>query len=152
MGFLNKMKAALGSSQSSEETIDSNYIEKIINEIENEPFAISESNVIYAGLGELAGYHYLHTVIVGTFNIKTNKGAELTIEGTDFELKLKSDMMELESEFSNVSNRSVTKIDFELDEEALPNMVKTKIQSLKLSAKKEQVTFSIVNIISDEEE
>ena len=152
MGFFNKLKTALNTSKAEEDAIDSSYTESIINEIENIPFALSGSNVMYAGLSELAGYHYFNTVIVGTFNIKTHKGAQLKMVGDDFELKLNSDMVELESDFSNTSNRSITKTDFEINENDLPKIAKSKIKSLELSAKKEQVIFSIIDIEKIKEE
>lgn len=148
---ITKLRAAFGDVRAIEKLHVDTHTEGIINDIENEPFAISESNVMYAGLGELAGYHYLKTVVVGSFHIKATKGAQLIIRGDDFELNLNSDMVELESDFSNVSNRSITKIDFEIEEEDLPNIVKSKIQSLELKAQKTQVRFSIAEIAKDEE-
>jgi hypothetical protein len=53
-------------------------------------------------------------------------------------------MVELESDFSNVSNRSITYIDFEIDAEDLPKIEKENIQSIELSAKNNKVVFSIV--------
>ena len=152
MGLLNKLKSVIKTdkSGSEEKVIDSSYIENIINEIENEPFAVSQSNVMYAGLSELAGYHYLNTVIVGSFNIKTINGAQLKIEGDDYSLQLKSDMVELESDFSNVSNRSMTKIDFEIEAEDVTKIVKSKIKSLTLTAKKNKAIFTIVEIKTEE--
>lgn len=149
---LTKLRAALGDIKAMEKLHVDTYTEDIINEIENEPFAISETNVMYAGMSELAGYHYFNTVIVGSFNIKTHKGAQLKIVGDDFELKLNSDMVELESDVSNVSNRSMTKIDFEMEAEDLPKIVKSKIKSLEVSAKKERLIFSIIDIEKIEEE
>jgi hypothetical protein len=157
MGFFSKMKSSFGTQKESSSEIKTSNVETIINEVENEPFAVSESNVMYAGLGEIAGYHLMQSVIVGTFRIKTFKGAKLKIKGTDFELNLNSDMLEFESELSNDSNKIITKIDFEIDEQDLPKIAKSKIESLELSAKKERVKFHIVNIVkevksNDEEE
>jgi len=147
---LTKLRAAFGDIRAMEKLHVDTYTEDIINDIENEPFALSETNVMYAGLSELAGYHYLNTVIVGSFNIKTINGAQLKIEGDDFSLQLKSDMVELESDFSNVSNRSMTKIDFEIEAEDVTKIVKSKIKSLTLTAKKNKVVFSIIEIKTDE--
>lgn len=152
MGFFSKMKSSFGNRKDTDSEVDPNYVEDIINDIENEPFAASESNVMYVGLGEIAGYHLLQSVIVGTFRIKTFKGAKLRVKGSDFELNLNSDMVELESDFSNVSSRSVTKIDFEIDELDLPKIEKSKIESLELTAKKENIKFHIVNIVSEDQE
>ena len=55
---------------------------------------------------ELGGFYYLKTIVVGAFKIKTIKGATLMIVGNKFELKLKTDMDEFESEYSNISNMS----------------------------------------------
>ncbi len=149
---ITRLRAAFGDVRAMEKLHVDTHTEKIINDIENEPFAISESNVMYAALGELAGYHLFQTMIVGSFHIKTFKGALLKINGCDFELNLNSDMVELESDFSNVSNRSITKIDFEINEEDIPKIEKSQIQSLELLAKKERVSFRIIHIIKDEEE
>lgn len=147
---LTKLRAAFGDIRAMEKLHVDTYTEDIINDIENEPFALSETNVMYAGLSELAGYHYLNTVIVGSFNIKTINGAQLKIEGDDYSLQLKSDMIELESDFSNVSNRSMTKIDFEIEAEDVPKIVKSKIKSLTLTAKKNKAIFTIVEIKTEE--
>ncbi len=146
---LTKIRAAFGDMRAMEKLHVDTCTENIINDIQNEPFAIAKTNVMYAGLGELAGYHFFQTVIVGTFHIKTMKGAQLKVMGTDFELNLNSDMVELESDFSNVSNRSITKIDFEINEEDVPNIEKSKISSLILTAKKNTVEFEIIHIIEE---
>ena len=59
-------------------------------------------------------------------------------------------MVELESDFSNVSNRSMTKIDFEIEAEDVPKIVKSKIKSLTLTAKKNKAIFTIVEIKTEE--
>ena len=149
---LTKLMAAFGNPKAMEKVYVDTYTEEIINSIEQQPFAISNHNVCYAATNELAGYYFLQTVIVGKFKVKTFKGAQLTVIGYDFELELESDMMELESEYSNVSDRYITRIDFVLDENDVPKMDKSSIKSLVLSAKKENVEFSIVQLIEEEEE
>lgn len=149
---MTKLRAAFGDMRAMEKLHVDTHTEGIINDIENEPFAISETNVMYADLSELAGYHYLRTVIVGSFHTKTHNGAKLKIVGKDFELNLNSDMVELESDFSNVSNRSITRIDFEIDAGDVSKIEKTNMQSIELTCKKIQVLFSIAEIINDEEE
>ena len=141
---ITKLRAAFGDIRAMEKLHVDTRTEDIINAIENKPFAISDKSVMYAGLDELAGYHYFKTVVVGAFHIKTIKGAQLTINGNDFKLVLNSDMVELESDFSNVSKRSITYIDFEIDAEDLPKIEKENIQSIELSAKNNKVVFSIV--------
>ena len=141
---ITKLRAAFGDIRAMEKLHVDTRTEDIINAIENKPFAISDKNVMYAGLDELAGYHYFKTVVVGAFHIKTIKGAQLTIHGNDFKLVLNSDMVELESDFSNVSNRSITYIDFEIDTEDLPKIEKGNIKSIELLAKNNKVMFTMV--------
>ncbi len=152
MGLFNKLKNAFGNAQSNEEHLDGSYMDDIISSIENVPFAASQSNVLYGGINELAGFHYMQTVVVGTFKLKTNKGAKLSILGDDFKLVLNSDMLELASEVSNVLNRYVTKIDFEIEADDIPKIVKSRINALELMAKEEQVIFKIIEIVDEEEE
>lgn len=128
------------------------HTEAIIKDIENKPFAISENNVLFAGLNELGGYHFFQTVIVGQFHIKTIKGATLTLKGEGIELQLNSDMPELESDFSNVSNRSITKIDFQIEEADIATLKNSRITSIQLKAKKQEVLFTKYVGGSDEEE
>ncbi|MBO3097654.1 hypothetical protein [Gelidibacter pelagius] len=149
---ITKLKAAFGTNKSVEEQHDNTYTEAIINDVEGAPFAMSNTNVMYAGMSELAGYHYFKTIIIGTFKIKTFKGAKLIINGEGFKLELKSDMLELNSESSAVPNRNITAIDFEIDEEDLPKISRSKIQSLELSAKKEKIVFDIIENTKEEEE
>ncbi len=89
--------------------------------------------------------------MIGSFRIKTIKGAQLVVIGTDFKLELKSDMLEIESDFSNVSNRCITHIDFEIDAKDLSKIEPSKIKTLELSSKKDKVIFSMLEYADDEE-
>lgn len=149
--FITKLKSAFGESKQSEKPHDDTFTEAIINDVEGAPFAISETNVLYAGASDLAGYHYFKTIVIGTFKIKTFKGAKLIIKGTDFKLELKSDMEELSSEASNITNRNITRIDFEIDSDDLSKISRTAIVSLELIAKNNRVQFSIIKGDFDEE-
>ena len=138
---LTKLKAAFGNPHTMEKLHEDTFIEAIIQDIEEVPFAKGTHNVCYAGLNELGGYHFLQTIIVGTFHIKTLKGAQLTITGHDFEMKLNSDMVELESDYSNVSNRSITRIDFPLETEDLGLLKKSQIKKPATQNEKAQYPF-----------
>lgn len=152
MSFITKLKAAFGNPRAMEKLHVDDHTEAIINDIKNDPFAISESNVLYAGLNELGGYYFLQTVIVGTFHIKTIKGAQLKIIGNDFELLLDSDMEELESDHSNVSNRSISKIDFQIEESDAKKIERSNLKQLVLTCKNKKISFSIYELSEKEEE
>lgn len=152
MSFITKLKAAFGNPKAMEKLHVDDHTEAIINDIDNDPFAISESNVLYAGLNELGGYYFFQTVIVGTFHIKTKKGIQLKVIGHDFELLLDSDMVELESDHSNVSNRSISKIDFQIEEADATKIDRSTLKQLILASKNEDITFSMYELSAEEEE
>ena len=151
MSLISKFKSALRKPKTLEKGHVDDHIEAIISDIDNDPFAISESNVFYAGLNELGGYYFFQTFIVGTFHIKTVKGAQLKVIGNGFELLLDSDMIELESDHSNISNRSISKIDFQIEEADAAKIDRSTIKQLVLTCKNEDVTFSMYEL-NDEEE
>lgn len=139
---LNKILSAFGNTPSLEPTHDDNYIKDIIKSIDEEAFAVSEQNVLFAKVSELGGYYYVITIVVGRFKIKTKNGGNLSIEGKKFNLILNSDMDEFESNHSNSSNSFITRIDFQIEKEDVSKFDKKSITSLKLSAKKQEVIFT----------
>ncbi|MGR7811976.1 hypothetical protein [Lacinutrix undariae] len=138
-----KLKAVFGGAKAKQQVSQEDHTEAIINDVEDTPFATAVNNVMYAGMSELGGYHFMKTIIIGGFHIKTIKGAQLTIEGVNFTLKLNSDMVELESEASSVPNRSVTQIDFQIEEADSLKIKKAAIKNILLSCKKHQLEFVI---------
>jgi len=139
---LDKILAAFGNPRPMERTHVDNHTEDIIDAIDESPFAVSEQNVLFARTSELGGYYYVITIVVGSFKIKTNKGAKLAIEGNDFDLILNSDTDEFESDRSNVSNRFITRIDFKIEKEEVSKFDKAIIKSIKLSVKNQEVIFN----------
>lgn len=139
---LGKIFGASGNSSDNEPTHVENHTEDIINSTDEAAFAISEQNVLFAKTSELGGYFYVITIVVGSFKIKTNKGAKLKLKGNDFDLILNSDMDEFESDYSNVSNQFITRIDFQIEKEDVSKFDKKRIESLTLSAKKHEIMFN----------
>ena len=139
---LNKTLGTFGNTRSLEPTHDDNYIKDIIKSVEEDPFAVSEQNVLFAKVSELGGYYYVITIVVGRFKIKTKNGGNLSIEGKNINLILKSDMDEFESNHSNSSNSFITRIDFQIEKEDVSKFDKKTIKSLKLSAKKQEISFT----------
>ena len=126
-------------------------VEAIINDIETQPFGISNSNVLFAGLNELGGYYFFQTVIVGDFKIKTFKGIHLQLKGETGVMTLKSDTDELESELTSVKGRYVTTVDFEVSDSNLETLKQEKITEITVTEKSKNVVFTKYNN-SDEEE
>ncbi|MBF8151009.1 hypothetical protein ITJ86_13945 [Winogradskyella sp. F6397] len=151
MAFLSQL---FGSKTSDRKSKSNDTIEAIINDIENKPFGVSESNVLFAGLNELGGYFFFQTVIVGDLNVKCKNGAQLYFAGDDFKLKLEADMPEFESENSDIKGRNVTKIDFQIEESEVKKLENATLRSIQLKVKKHDILFSKYVVIesSDEEE
>ena len=141
---LDNILATFGNIKAMERTHVDDFTENIIKDIDMIPFAISEENVMYANTMELGGYYFFKTIIVGRFNIKTNKGATLKLVGKNLNQELNSDTLEFESEHSNVSNRSITQIDFQLEKEDVSKIKKAKIETITLKTKKTSLDFSII--------
>ena len=148
---LSKLKTAFGNQNSKDKTNLDNFIEEITKTIEQKPFASSDQNVCYLATNELAGYYFLQTIIVGKFKIKTFNGAQLTVKGEGFKLELESDMKELVSDLYAVPKSYVTRIDFIMNKKDVPKIDKSKIHSLLLTAKKQNIEFSILQTTDEEE-
>jgi len=141
---LSNLKSVFGSKENAAKTEDAVDTDAIIDDIATAPFAISENNVLYAGLNDLGGYHFFQTIVVGSFRIKTKKGATLTVVGKNFEMELQVDMEEFESEPTNVANRYATKIDFQIEESHTLQLVKPQLEQLILKCKKHTLVFTII--------
>ncbi|OUR93377.1 hypothetical protein A9Q87_05390 [Flavobacteriales bacterium 34_180_T64] len=140
-----KLKSSKENSKINSEAVDKAFISDIVKDVDNEPFAISNQNVLYAGLNELGGYHVFQTVNVGKFFTKTVKGVQLSIIGKGFEIQLDSDMVELESERSSIPNRNISAIDFQIEPDDLDKIQAKRIEKMVLHSKKQTVEFEIFN-------
>jgi len=143
MAVFGKLFGGFGNKNKAEELNDNNYIETIIGHSEDKPLGISEKNVIYAGYNELGGYYYLQTYIIGALKVKTKTGAKLLIEGDNYSLDLNADMDEFESEPTDIFKGFATKIDFEIEKNAIDKIKRSTIKQLILTTKKEKIIFSI---------
>lgn len=133
------------------ESKSTDTVDDIIKDVENKPFGVSQYNVLYGGLNELGGYFFFQTVTVGRLHLKTNNGAKLQFHGEGFQLELNSDMLELESDQSPVKGRSVTKIDFEINEDDIKKLEHAKLTSIQLDIKNQSIQFT-KHTVADEEE
>ena len=126
-------------------------INAILNDIESEPFGISEHNVLFAGLNELGGYYFFQTVIVGQFHIKTVKGISITLKSESIVMTLKSDTDELESEAASIKGRYITKVDFEIEKSDLERLQNEKITQITISGKNQNIVFTKYVALDEEE-
>jgi len=147
MGFsFSKLFNKTASDANTSDTIDA-----IIETVENTPYGVSDTNVLFAGLNELGGYYFFQTVIVGTLNVKSKKGAQLSFKGDTFELILDSDIQEFESDHTDVKGRYVTKIDFQIEESDIENLQNTELRTVLIKVKNQKLEFKKYKIHDEEE-
>ena len=149
MAFLSKL---FGSKSSETKSKSADSIDAIISDVENRPFGVSDTNVLFAGLNELGGYFFFQTVIVGQLSVKSKNGAHLYFNGDDFNLELDSDMPEFESESTSVKGRYITKIDFQIEESDVKKLESAVLKSIQIKVKKHDLLFTKYITDSDEEE
>lgn len=135
-------KRLFGNKSKEESSNTENNVEDIMTSIQDKAYAVADHNVLYAGTQELGGYHYLKTIVVGSFKIKTFKGATLTVQKGNREIVLKTDMDEFESNPMGLPKRFVTRIDFQLEKEDAKLLESKAVKQLTLKAKKHHLEFS----------
>ena len=140
---LNTQLGNFGSLKAAERNHIDTYTEEKMEAIDGEKIASIKNGGIWVKFQELAGYNYLNLLIIGQNKIKTFNGSTLTFlsENNEIELKLNSDTREIESEFSNVSNRWITEISFDITDvniDVIQNKTSSKIQ---LVSKKTEEIF-----------
>ncbi len=146
MGVFSKIFGGNKTSQAE----DGDYIETVLKHSEDAPLGVSDQNVIYAGYNELGGYYYLQTYVIGRLNTKTKTGATLLVEGEGYNLSLKSDMDEIESDPVDIFKGNATRIDFEIEKDTVEKIKRSTIKSITLNIKKNTFVFKPIAKIKEE--
>ena len=92
---------------------------------------------------ELAGFDFLESTILSKTNIKTFKGGKLILKGENDSLTLDSDITEIESDYSNVSNRWMTKVSFVVSKDNIKFIKEKKADEIRFEHKKKAITFKV---------
>lgn len=137
---VNKVLAALGNVKAMERLHVDTVVEGKMEDMGGDKIAESKDGILYAGIEELNGYLFMETIVLSGTNIKTFKGASLDFTGIE-NFKLKSDTQEIESEFSNVSNRFMTKISFDITENEIAFIRDKKYDKVALTFKNKTLTL-----------
>lgn len=116
---------------------------KIVN-ARGEKIAEKENGGIWAEINELADYTYLDLIVVGNTKIKTKHGCEIIFKIGEKEMKLVSDMKEIESNYSNVSKTYITEISFDITNLSIDFILDREAETATLIHKKEVEVFQII--------
>ena len=142
---VDKILAGFGNIRAMERTHVDTYTENKIENIEGEKIAESENGELWISFQELGGYNFLNTTILSGINIKTLKGGKLFFLGNNNEdFILDTDSTQLESDFSNVSNRWITNISYSVNEENIDFIKEKKFSQLRFEFKKKAINFNII--------
>jgi len=139
---VDKLLASMGSISAMERLhIDTITEDKILN-IGGDKIAESKEGQLWVGIQELTGYYFLETTIVSILNIKTFDGATLLFKGGKEDIELKSDTQEIKSEFSNVSNRFIAEVSFDITKDEINKMVKGDFTEVEFKFKKKSILLN----------
>ncbi|GAB1855679.1 hypothetical protein MHTCC0001_05130 [Flavobacteriaceae bacterium MHTCC 0001] len=136
---MDKVLAAFGNIRAMERIHVDTYTEGLISKIEGSKIAESDYGQLFVVFQDLAGYEFMNTTILSGTNIKTFKGCDLVFSCGDRKVILVSDTKEIESDFSNVSNRWLTKISFVISSEDKDMIINKQFEKVDLNFKKKSL-------------
>ena len=146
MSFFKKVDSILakfGNVNALKRTHVDTFTEEKIKNILGEKYGVSEFGFLYVEYQELGGYFFLNTTVISASDFKSNKGATLEFNSDTNELFLNSDDYMIESDFSNISNRWITKISYPILEEELLLIKNKKFSSILFKVRKYKIQFNI---------
>jgi hypothetical protein len=143
IGLLKTIVTKLGGIDVSQKNHIDTFTESKIGNIKGEQIAkAKDGSGIWIDFQELGGYNYLNAIVVSTNNIKTKNGCILHFNSEKgSELKLISDTKEIESNFSNVSNRWFTEVCFHITDINIDSITNKSSKTIKLEYKKSVIDF-----------
>lgn len=136
---IDKILAAFGNIRAMERTHIDTHTERLISKIKGEKIAESEFGQLFVDFQDLAGYEFLNAIVLSGTNIKTYKGSSLVFYCDEIKVVLTSDTKEIESDFSNISNRWLTKISFVVTSKDKKMILEKKFDNVSLNFKKKSL-------------
>lgn len=136
---IDKVLAAFGNIRAMERTHVDTFTENLIKSIKGDKIAESEYAQLFVSYQNLAEYEFLNVSIISATNIKTTKGCELIFEFKGNKTSIPSDTREIESDFSNVSNRYLTKISFIINSKEKQMISNRNFDTIFLNFKKKSI-------------
>lgn len=143
LNIFKKLVVKLGGVDTSEKNHVDVFTEERITDVIGDKIASHEAGGIWIKVQELAEFHFLNVTIVGNKNFKTNKGITFNFIGKDKTYELHSDTKEIESDFSNVSNRWITQFSFDITEIDFDTML-TEGNTIEVMSHKQNEVFTII--------
>lgn len=142
--ILKTIVTKLGGVDTSEKNHVDTYTENRIVNVPGEQIASIENGGIWIEFQELVEYNFMNIIVIGRKKHKTFDGCELVFLSDNSELKLISDSREIESDFSNVSNRWITAISFDVTNQNIDMITNKEATKVNLNFKKDSESFEII--------
>ena len=142
---IDQVLAALGNPKAMQRTHVDTFTENKINNIKSEKVGESREGQLFISFQELNGYHFMNAVLLSHKNIKTLRGATLIFYSDVQTLEIQSDTQEIESDFSNVSNRWMTQIVFNVDKNEINRINQKTYTKIYFKFKKKELIFDKVD-------
>ncbi len=143
--ILKKAVVDLGGVDTSEKNYVDTYSENIMQNIPGEKIAILENGGIWTEFSEIGDYEFMEVHILGNQEYKTHTGAKLEFISKNETIGiLESDTKEIESRFSNVSNRYLTSISFETTDLNLDFLLDRKADTILFICKNKEEQFEVI--------
>ena len=142
---LDNVFSKIGNAKAMGRNEDEKVAEFKIESSRGEKIASSDDGGIWAEINELAEYAYLDLIVVGIKKIKTGEGCEIIFKAGEKEMKLVSDMKEIESNYSNVVKRHITELSFDITDLDIDFILNREAETAILKHKKEEEVFKIVD-------
>ncbi len=136
---IDKVLAGFGNPRAMQRNHVDTYTENLIQNVKGEKIAASEFGQLFVTNQHLNGYDFLNVSLISAINIKSTKGCILVFEEKGKETIIQSDTLEIESDFSNVSNRYLTKMSFILDYANKKMIEEKRYEKVKLVFKKKSL-------------
>lgn len=145
INFLKKATVALGGIDTSPKNHKDNFVETLMNQIPGEKIAEIENGGVWVEFIELGDYEFMDVHLVGFEKYKTFEGAELVFKSGSIELgKLQSDTKEIESHHSNISNRYLTTVNFEITNLNLDYLFDRAAETVGFTCKNKTEIFHLI--------
>ena len=138
---IDKVLGAFGNIRALERTHVDTFTENLITNIKGDKIAESVDGQLWVEFQELAGFNFLESTILSRENIKTYKGATLTFYSEEEDLVLNSDITEIESDYSNVSSRWMTKISYVVSKDEMQFIKAKKANKVMFEYKRRSISF-----------
>ncbi len=146
---VDKLLASMGNKSAMERLDpDTEIDEKLLN-ISGDKIAESKEGQLWVGVQELTGYYFLETIIISVLNIKTFDGATLIFKGGKEDFALKSDTLEIKSEFSNAVNRFISQVSFDITKDEIEQMVKGDFTEVEIKFKKNTILLNRAVVVKE---